>query len=132
MTNLPHLRIALATAKDALREQKADHETMRALREQYAIDCGALAACKNEAERTRALLIALDQDNDYIAARDQLRSAEYEVERLAAEIAVEEDARRADELRIREASTAALDRYATALMRANPVQAAIDSMARPF
>jgi hypothetical protein len=132
MTTLAELRIALANAKGDLREAKEDHETMTAIREQRAIDGGATG--KNEAERTRALLIALDQDDDYIDSRDRLRAAEYEVDRLTAEIEIIRDARTARELDIRERNNEVLDRLAaayTAMARVNPVPAVIDG-ALPF
>lgn len=129
MTNLAQFRLALVSAKETLRTAKTDHETIKAIREQAAIDGGRLAACKNETERTRALLIALDNDSDYIQARDRLRDAEYEVDRIQAEIATCEDQLTADKLRVRDAANQALDRYSAALLRMapqNPVSAAID------
>lgn len=125
---LSSLRITLVTAKDALRGHKADYETIKAIREQAAIDGGATG--KNEAERTRALLIALDQDSEYLEARDRLRTAEYDVDRLQAEIDIAKDERTARELACRERNNEVLDRYAAALealARRNPVHAAIDA-----
>jgi len=130
--SLSELRIQLADARATLRE--ADHETMKAIREQYAIDNGRLANCKNEGERTRALTIVLDGDDDYLEARERLRVVEYEVDLLQAQIASEEDARDAEKLRVRDDANKALDRYAAALerlARQNPIHTAIDQ-ALPF
>lgn len=128
--DLAQLRIQFADAKAVLREQKADHETMKAIREQFAIDSGAHNGCKNAEDRARALLIALDQDDDYLGARNRLRDAEYEVERLTAEITSAEDARDTEKLRVRDEANRVLDRLAAAyerLARQNPVVAAIDA-----
>jgi len=127
--DLAQLRIQLADARAALREQKADHETMKAIREQYAIDNGKLTGCTNDKARERALLIALDGDDDYLGARDRLRAAEYEVDLVTAQIASAEDERDAEKLRIRDDANKALDRYAAALerlARQNPIVTAID------
>lgn len=130
MSDLADLRMQLAEARAALREAKDDHETMKAIREQAAIDRGATG--KNAEERARALTIQLNYDDDYLAARQRLRQREYEVDTIQAQIAVAEDARDADKLRSRDAATQALDRYAAALerlARQNPIQAAIDDHA---
>jgi hypothetical protein len=128
--SLSELRIQLANARAALRETKADYETTKAIREQAAIDRGFLGSCKNEGERTRTLTVVLDGDNDYLTARERLRIAEYEVDLVAAQIAIEEDARDAEKLRIRDDANKALDRYAAALerlARVNPIHTAIDA-----
>lgn len=130
MTTLAELRTELAEAKAALREAKGDHETMKAIREQAAIDRGLLGACKNEGERTRVLTIVLDQDNDYLTARQRLRESEYAVDQLAADIATAEDERETLKLRIRDEANRALDHYAAALerlTRSNPIHTAIDA-----
>lgn len=99
---LSNLRIALAEAKIALRPAK-DYETIaRAIAEQAAIERLNGSAGKNEAERARNLTLALVDDNYYQNALTALRDAEAKVDRLTAEIAVEEDAIRLNEARIRE------------------------------
>lgn len=131
MTLADHRR-ALVTARDALRTTKEDHETIRAICEQRAVDAGATG--KNAEERERALLIALDKDGEYLKVRDRLDSAEYEVDRIQAEIAILEDNRKARELTCREENNRVLDRLAAAYERmapGNPARAAIDT-ALPF
>lgn len=125
---LSDLRIALANARDRLRTAKEDHETMTAIREQAAIDRGATG--KNAEERTRALLIALDRDDVYHESRDRLWDAEADVDQLLAQIAVAEDERDVEKLRVRDEANRALDRYANALLRLarqNPITTAIDA-----
>lgn len=127
--SLSELRIQLADARAALREMKADHETVKALHEQHVINNG-IADGKNAEERSRKLLIALDQDDDYLEARDRLRVAEYEADLVAAQIAIAEDERDVEKLRIRDEANRALDHYAQALerlARSNPIHAAIDA-----
>lgn len=125
---LSELRIDLAEARAALREAKDDYETMKAIHEQAAIDCGD-AGGKNAEERARSLTIALSQNTAYLEARQRLREAEYAVDQLATDIAIAEDERDADKLRVRDAANQALDRYAAALerlARSNPIVTAID------
>ena len=102
MTTLTQLRIALAEAKIALRAAKDDHDTIKAIAEHAAILRMNGSAGKNDDERKRNLAIALSEDYAYSGALTRLRDAEAKVDRLAAEIAVEEDAIRANEARIRE------------------------------
>jgi hypothetical protein len=94
------LRLALADAKIALRQVKDAYEIARAIAEQNAIEGGCSG--KNEAERSRNLAVALLSDDAYNAALRALRSCEADVDRIAAQLATEEDMIRMDEARIRE------------------------------
>jgi hypothetical protein len=100
--NLTQLRFALAEAKVALRQAKDAHDVSRAIAETTAIERLNGSAGKNEAERARNLTIALLDDDTYSNVLVLLRDAEAKVERLQASIAVEEDAMRLNEARIRE------------------------------
>jgi biopolymer transport protein ExbD len=114
MTTLTELRQRLADAQITLRTAKDVHETTRAIHEQAAIDCGD-AGGKNAEERARSLTIALDQNTTYLGVLDELRDAEATVDRLKAEIAIAEDDRQLERMRIQDDANRALDRYAAAL-----------------
>lgn len=100
MTTIGELRIALAEAKIALRQAKDAHDISKAIAETNAIEGGVNG--KNAEERTRNLTVALLEDNAYSNVLILLRDAEAKVDRLTAQIAVEEDAVRLNEARIRE------------------------------
>lgn len=132
MTTLTDHRRALVTAKEALRAAKENHATLTAICEQRAVEGGATG--KNAEERERALLIALDQDRQYLSSRDRLDSAEYEADRIQAEIDILKDERTARELACRERANEVLDRYAAALERLtrNTSTTAVIDAALPF
>lgn len=102
MTTLADLRIALAETRIALRQAKDAHEVSKAIAELSAAERLNGNLGKNEAERTRNLTVALLEDNAYSNVLILLRDCEAKVDRLAAQIAVEEDAIRLNEARIRE------------------------------
>lgn len=97
---MKELRLQLAQARADLRSAKDDYEAVRAACEQHAIDAGH-ADGKNAEERSRKLVLALNGDRHYLAARRQYRQAEAEVERLDALLEGARDARRYDEWTIR-------------------------------
>lgn len=112
-TGFTELRLSLADARDKLRQAKDAHEIARAEAEQRAIDSGQ-AGGKNEPERQRNQLLALQQDTAYLAALKALRSAEANVDRLEALLEGARDARRVDEWRIRAQLAEALGRAGVA------------------
>jgi hypothetical protein len=101
MTTLAQLRTDLAAARVALRQAKDAHEIMRAVAETDAIERG-VADGKNADERARKLTVALLYHDGYNGSITYLRDREADVDRLQAEIAIEEDRLRAEELRVRE------------------------------
>lgn len=113
--NLANLRRTLAEARISLRQAKDTYEVARAIAEQRAIDQLNGSAGKNEAERSRNLTIVLASDGAYSDVLLLLRSCEAEVDRLNAEIAVEEDALSQQRLAEREHNDRAIERLATAL-----------------
>lgn len=127
MTTLAELRRQLVTAKEALRDAKTGLETAKTI-------ATLNTKGSNDTERKKADAQALLDDQDYNQARDHLRSCEYEVDRLEAEIDILKDERTAHELACRERANEVLDRLAATYERmapANPVRAAIDT-ALPF
>lgn len=92
------LRQQLAEARSNLRSAKDHYDLTKAEAEQRAV---LIAGGKNEEERKRNLVVALAQDNTYIAARDALRKAEAEVDRQEALLEGARDARRYDEWTVR-------------------------------
>lgn len=119
MNQLADLRRRLAEARITLRQAKDAETSSRAIAETGAIERLNGNAGKNEAERARNLTIALLNDDTYSAVLVLLRSCEAEVDRLNAEIAIEEDAVRLNEARIRE-------KLADALMNQTTDHAVID------
>lgn len=95
MTNLPQLRRDLAAAKAALRTAKDEADTAKAI---ATLDVTG----KNDDERKRASAAALLSNTTYKLAVQYLRDCESEIDRIEAEVAIEEDRMRADELRVRE------------------------------
>jgi hypothetical protein len=98
---IPEIRIQLAAARDQLRHAKDIHEMVRAETEQHTIDQAGGSIGKNEAERTRALVLALNRDPRYRGALTQIRICEAEVDRLEALLEGARDARRVEEWAIR-------------------------------
>lgn len=98
---IPEIRIQLASARDQLRHAKDMHEMVKAEAEQRAIDAAGGSIGKNEAERSRALTLALARDPQYRGALTQVRVYEAEVDRLEALLEGARDARRLDEWSIR-------------------------------
>lgn len=107
---LPQLRLDLAAARATLRQAKDELETAKAI---ATLDVTG----KNDDERKRAAQSALLSNTTYKLALQYLRDCESEIDKLEAEIAVEEDRVRADELRVREKLADALlgRRVATAV-----------------
>lgn len=102
MTNLPQLRLDLATARVTLRQAKDELETAKAIAEQnYIMTLGGTVG-KNEAERERNLIIGLSGSSLYRDALSYLRESEALIDQLQATIAIEEDTIRIEELRVRE------------------------------
>lgn len=100
--NLPQLRLDLASARITLRQAKDELETAKAIAEQnYIMTLGGNVG-KNETERERNLIIGLSGSSLYRDALSYLRESEAVIDQLQAEIAVEEDRLRAEELRVRE------------------------------
>lgn len=108
---LTDLRIQLAASRDALRHAKDTLALTQAEAEQRAIDIAGGQIGKNEAERTRALTLALSRDSHYRAALTQVRVYEAEVDRLDALLEGAKDARRIEEWTIRARLADALDRH---------------------
>lgn len=118
MTTLAELRLNLVEVKAELRDAKDAHDTIKAMCEHAAIESGA-AGGKNAEERARSLVVCLAHTDEYQSALAWVRDRELTIDRLNAQIAVEEDAIRAAELRARE-------RLAAALMGRTPAIAADD------
>jgi hypothetical protein len=95
------LRIQLATVRDQLRHAKDILVLTQAEAEQRAIDLAGGQIGKNEAERTRALTLALARDSQYRGALTAVRCHEAEIDRLEALLEGAKDARRVDEWAIR-------------------------------
>ena len=86
MPNLSELRIKLAEAKNALRDDKTTLETVQAVAEYTAPQTG-----KNEDSRKREMAYHLAQHFDYQQAIQRVMDSQNDVEMLQAQIAVEED-----------------------------------------
>ena len=95
----------LAAAKNGLRASKDHYETTRAICEMRVQTTG-----KNAEDRKRELTIALASDEDYIAALDDLRDAEAELDQAQAAIDAAEADRRDREWSIRARLAEALGR----------------------
>ena len=95
------LRLQLATVRDQLRHAKDTLSLAQAEAEQHAIDLAGGSIGKNEAERARALTLALSRDSNYRAALTAVRCHEAELDRLEALLEGAKDARRIDEWAIR-------------------------------
>lgn len=115
MTTLTQLRLALAEAKAELRLTEDDEKTTKALATMHVTG-------SNDDARKKAAIIALVESNDYQAALNRLRTWEATIDRLQAQIAVEEDTIRLAELRARE-------RLAEALMGRRADDAVVDRCA---
>jgi len=121
MPNLSDLRIKLAEAKNALRDNKATLETVQAVAE-YTAPVGT-----NADERKRKLAYYLAQHNDYQQALTNVMNSQADIEMLQAEIAVEED-------RLTAQRIAAVERLADALLavaRSKTVDSVIVEAALP-
>ena len=114
------LRIQLASVRDQLRHAKDTLTLTQAEAEQRAIDLAGGAIGKNEAERTRALTLALARDSAYRGALTAVRVYEAEVDRLEALLEGAKDARRVDEWAIRA-------RLADALLTAGVLSDSLDT-----
>jgi hypothetical protein len=114
-------RLALAEAKIYLRQAKDNHQTCKAICEYQALLSGG---GKNKEERDANAAQALRNDPAVSEALGDLRDAEATVERLEAEIAVMDDARRLRQLEVLDRQAAALERFADALGRVPPAVAA--------
>jgi hypothetical protein len=102
MSNLAQLRTDLAAARITLRQAKDELETAKAIAEQnYIMTLGGNVG-KNSEERERNLIIGLSGSSLYRDALSYLRESEASIDQLQAEIAIEEDRLRAEELRVRE------------------------------
>ncbi len=112
-------RMCLVNAKAELRAARDAHDVATAIAETAAIERGVNG--KNADERARNLTVALLSDNAYNKSLAYLRRMEFEVDRLAACVANEEDAVRANEARIKE-------KLADALMGKRLDDAAADSI----
>ena len=106
------VRTELAEARIALRDAQDAYEETKAIVEQRIITSagGAKELGSNAEERARALLLALQQDGDYIRMLAILREAQATVDRLQATLDDAIDARRADDRRSRDRLSAALER----------------------
>jgi hypothetical protein len=112
MTTLHH---QLAEAQGALRDAEDFYKLCKANAEDRANVDG-----KNAEERSRKLTIAISADADYGRALFRLRSAEQAVDRLKADLAAQDDDRRAWEWSIRAGLVEALGQ------RREPFDAAMD------
>jgi len=112
-------RMCLVNAKAELRAARDAHDIATAIAETAAIERGVNG--KNSEERLRNMTVALLDDEAYNKSLAYLRSMEFEVDRLQACVANEEDAVRANEARIRE-------KLADALMGKRLDDAAPDTM----
>ena len=123
------VRTELAEARIALRDAQAAFEETKAIVEQRIIASagGAKELGSNAEERARALLLALQQDSDYIRMLAILREAQATVDRLQATLDDAIDQRRADDRRSRDRLSAALEHIA-AHATDNPTEAVIDSI----
>lgn len=101
MSDFTELRLQLATVRDQLRHAKDTLMLAQAEAEQRAIDANGGQIGKNEAERGRALTLALSRDAHYRGALTAVRSYEAEVDRLEALLEGAKDARRVDEWTVR-------------------------------
>lgn len=101
MQGFTELRIQLAAVRDQLRHAKDTLALSTAEAEQRAIDLAGGQVGKNEAERARALTLALSRDSAYRAALTAVRCYEAEIDRLEALLEGAKDARRVDEWAIR-------------------------------
>lgn len=95
------LRLQLASVRDQLRHAKDTLTQTQAEAEQHAIYAASGQIGKNEAERTRALTLALNRDPHYRGALTAVRCYEAEIDRLEALLEGAKDARRIDEWAIR-------------------------------
>lgn len=95
------LRLQLAAVRDQLRHAKDTLMLAQAEAEQRAIDAAGGSIGKNEAERTRALTLALSRDPHYRGALTAVRVHEADVDRLEALLEGTKDARRVEEWAIR-------------------------------
>src|SRR5262245_59478795 len=94
------LRLRLAECRASLRSAKDAFETVKAQREQVAIDTGA-AGGSNAEQRTRSLTIALATDTLYLSALAASRVCEAQCEQVEALLEAATDERRAAEWQIR-------------------------------
>lgn len=93
--NLPQLRLDLAAARAALRQAKDETDTAKAL---ATLDVTG----RNDDERKRAAQSALLNNHTYKLALLYQRDCEADIDKLEAEVSIEEDRMRVDELRVRE------------------------------
>ncbi len=103
------IRIELAQARIALRAAQDHFELTKAQGEHQIIGAAGGKIGNNAEERSRNLLLALEQDPDYVQARARLREAQAKVDRLQAEIEDMIDARRKDDRASRDRLSAALE-----------------------
>lgn len=100
MTHFHELRQRLVECRTSLRAAKDAYETVKAQREQVAVDAGQ-ASGKNAEERARGLTIALATDVLYLQALSGYRVCEAECERVEALLEAARDERRHGEWQIR-------------------------------
>ena len=86
MTNLAALRMRLAEAKNDLRNNKADLDTVQAV-----VEYGATITGKNTEDRKREMAYTLLQNNEYQVALLHVRNSQNDVELLQAQVAAAED-----------------------------------------
>jgi hypothetical protein len=112
MITLPELRMQLTEERIALRAAEQNVETVKAIAETAAINAANGDYGKNEEARKRFLVIALENDEAYHGALDDLNRTRNNIDRLSAEIAGAEDTRRQARLLADERHTIALERLA--------------------
>lgn len=111
MTNTPPLRSQLAEARIALRDAKDAAEQSESIATYFAQPVG-----KNAEERKADLAYKLSQDADYQTTLTQLRLAEADYDRIAAQVAIADEEQTAARLatvnRLADALTALANRRA--------------------
>jgi len=110
--SLPELRAQLAEERITLRAAEQHEATVRAIAETGAINAANGDYGKNEEARKRFLIIALENDDAYRGALDDLNRSRASIDRLSASIAGLEDERRQARLLADERHTVALERLA--------------------
>lgn len=108
-----HVRLQLADARIHLRATQDEYDLVTADAEQRLIDAagGAKGLGANAEDRARVLRVALTDDDAYRDALQALRSAQAEVDRLAAEVEITIDDRRAADRESRDRLTSTLQRW---------------------
>lgn len=100
----------LTEARIHLQAKQDDEKIARAYAERDAISALNGSAGKNDEERRRNLLLALENDKAYQRTLHELRKAEAAVSRAETELELAQDQRRAEEWGIRLQLVIALDR----------------------